>query len=469
MSIINNMPSKGGMTLEALIEEYYVYAGENINAGKFVEFINGYSGEFTTGTSSWTGIDTTSGSATGLSAAELPSGNILIVHSNNATDYKLCAMVCTINGANIVPGVNVELVSSTNTGQHTAIGVIDDTRVVILYNSDASNYYLYGMVCTIEGTQINVGTGVQLSSESYSAQYAKIIVMETTKLFITYSKSDINGLMGLTCYVNGNTLSVQQSVEIWYNTNAAKYSTVNQLTDSTFLVTHAINNSDGNYLVGHICTVDNFTIKVSNSVTIDTEDSAFGHYCAKLNSTKAVVVYNEDTYREPMYGRVLTINGTTFTVGSQVTLDSSENGVGYYISGVPLSETQVLLFYTDEVSWGTEYSVCASLITVNGTSITPHTKVSLDTADAKLSPITLLLNNKNVFCTCSDGTAIYGQLLSIDYSSNLPTTTVKTYVIEKQVKIATTDVCNGLAKTGGKGGEISHKDKIQVYVPGATE
>ena len=44
MSIINNMPSKGNININGLLEEYYAYAGEEISAGNFVEFVNGVSG-----------------------------------------------------------------------------------------------------------------------------------------------------------------------------------------------------------------------------------------------------------------------------------------------------------------------------------------------------------------------------------------------------------------------------------------
>lgn len=40
-SAIDYIGVKGGLDINGVIESYYVYAGENVNAGDFVEFIEG--------------------------------------------------------------------------------------------------------------------------------------------------------------------------------------------------------------------------------------------------------------------------------------------------------------------------------------------------------------------------------------------------------------------------------------------
>ena len=40
---------KGGLDINGIIESYYVYAGENISAGDFVEFVNGVAGKVNAG------------------------------------------------------------------------------------------------------------------------------------------------------------------------------------------------------------------------------------------------------------------------------------------------------------------------------------------------------------------------------------------------------------------------------------
>ena len=40
---------KGGLDINGIIQGYYVYAGENISAGDFVEFVNGVAGKVNAG------------------------------------------------------------------------------------------------------------------------------------------------------------------------------------------------------------------------------------------------------------------------------------------------------------------------------------------------------------------------------------------------------------------------------------
>ena len=79
MSIINNMPNSG-MKVNGLIEEYYVAAGETVNAGDFVKFVNGKSGETETATSTDTLIGSTLNAGRLMYATQLDDTRVFILH-----------------------------------------------------------------------------------------------------------------------------------------------------------------------------------------------------------------------------------------------------------------------------------------------------------------------------------------------------------------------------------------------------
>ena len=477
MSIINNMPVKGGMDINGLIQEYYVYAGENISAGSFVEFIEGIGSE-TIATSSRFIVDDTSSKRTlawYIDAIALDNNRVFIAYSslNSYTpeDYRLKGIVLTINGVTIEKGVMVIIESIFRTGSDgIKLKLLDNNKVLVFYtrtekiqnssgtytSSDSMGY----TDLTISGTTITVGSVKVLISGNVDE--FDITEISSTKMFISFA-------LDWKLYASVLTIS---------ETSVSKSSNV--ALSSTAYSGTGVNNSlfpNGNIIVSHRYPAENYgvgCIIVSISGTsiskgTDTEISQEGcdsHFkVIALSDTKAFIVYPGNS-TDCMFGKVLTVSGRSIT--SQGTSTQLDNQAGYD-EEVPrilnFSEGKLLILYRDSSPY-----ILRQLVV----SISNSDAITVDTAETLVEDIggtcTIpipIQDNMLIIGATYNYLYLWGQVFDIDYENNRLTNQVLLSTnYETQVRNTTTNTPNGVAKVGGEGGSSTlHKDKITIYVP----
>ena len=81
--------------------------------------------------------------------------------------------------------------------------LVDTNKVFIAHRNDS---YLYGVVCTISGTTITVGTDTQLSTAPVSDVYASAVLVDTNKVFIAHGCYSTT-LYGTVCTISGITIT----------------------------------------------------------------------------------------------------------------------------------------------------------------------------------------------------------------------------------------------------------------------
>ena len=109
---LNYQGVKSGFKLKDAIEEFkYVYKGQTIKAGDFVNFINGVSSSRANyGTSVNTAM--TSSNGVYIQALELPNGSVFLSYGCSSTgggDGYLRGIIVTVTGATINAGTETRL------------------------------------------------------------------------------------------------------------------------------------------------------------------------------------------------------------------------------------------------------------------------------------------------------------------------------------------------------------------------
>ena len=107
--------NKGGMSINGIIQDYYAYAGENISAGDLVEYVNGIARETNYGESVDTQLSSETKTGEVISAVTLDENRVFISHSYGS-DYYLYGLVVTVNGNTITCGTDTQLSSTTHSG-----------------------------------------------------------------------------------------------------------------------------------------------------------------------------------------------------------------------------------------------------------------------------------------------------------------------------------------------------------------
>lgn len=207
MSIINNMPQKGGMTLKGQEREYYVYTGATVYAGDFVTKQAGVANN---------GIYEKIGEGTGSSSYKNSSFRILEVGNNRLLQYysqtltlynfatysKNATSSVTVDSIAFSSVIDIFLLDETSTG---------DRRAIILgYSSSSSNgYSVSGQIINISTNGVlSLGTLTPLysqSSNTYATSSVRACKMSNTKVGILQKRGTSSN--GYTYYVSGFSIS----------------------------------------------------------------------------------------------------------------------------------------------------------------------------------------------------------------------------------------------------------------------
>ena len=462
-----NMYSKNikDFNLNEVIKNYYVYAKDNISAGDFVEFVNGIASQSTT-TKTYTSTDTElDTNAYMLSnqkrccATLLNDGKVFIAYAYSSS-YYLYGVVCTINGSTITKGTAVKIHSN---GRQIELCTMPNGNVFIAHATSSGSGSVYGTVCSISGTTITFGTAVSIDSIA-SATYAITVSQLTdTTVFVGYKRSSY--LYGNVCTLSGTTITKGTSVKNSSTIGSSVSS--DRLSNTSVFIAHGDSN---NYLYATVATISGTTITFGTAKKLrgDSEGSSTYLSATKLSGGNVVVFHSYNSSYH-IAAVACSISGTTITPGSVLIINNGGSHSGHTaIVSIPLSDNRAL------VGFSQLFFKC--IVSVSGTTIT-NNGITLGTngyAGHQIAPV--LLKSGNVFFAhTKDATSEqYKYLMGIVYgiSNNKCTTTVKesttTTTYETQVKKATSNSkFNGIARTSGMGGtDTAHNEKVEVNVIG---
>ena len=472
MSIINNMPNSG-MKVNGLIEEYYVAAGETVNAGDFVKFVNGKSGETETATSTDTLIGSTLNAGRLMYATQLDDTRVFILHQTKSTidsTMNLCGVVCTIVGTKIISGADVLIFAGNYTGTFFSPPVLlSDNKIFISHCFHNDGYYLYASLLSVSGDAISLLTTAKVGTNSYSGSTSPFcVLLSNNNLLILHGYGNNYILYGIVCTISGKTLTFGTDTSISSTSRSGYYISAKKVSTNNIFIVHSY--STEFHLYGIICTVNGTTITKGTDTVLSNTSYAGGRLSLPLLLSSNTIFIAHSKYGTNGYdlsGTICTISGTTITAKlSASTIISQVYGD---ISAVILDNGSIFMTYGYD---STNYYLYGIILNINNTTITKGTSTPLNSSIAYTGydSYCLLLNNNIVFVAhCYDKTNyyLYGQLWGI--SNNIPTKTITMPKYETQVSITTSSPVDGIAKSTGTGGNSSvHNDKIEVYVPGGT-
>lgn len=393
---INNLPSGGGGDIVNGIIRNYKAATSTIDANTFVEFVN------------FIGEDNDSqilrnGQSDDAQAVLIDTNKVFITHKPNGGTGLYCT-VCTISGTTITVGTSTMISASsgsTYTGASTT--VLEANKVFVVHSRSS---YAYGVVCTISGTTITVGTDIQLSTDSYSNYYMAATTLTSSKVFVSHRGSSY--LYGVVCTISGTTITIGTDIQL--TTTTSTYSDANSiaLDSSKVFVIYPVSYK----LTGAVCSISGTTITIGSGYTLSNENYSTRDNAMVLLDTNKVFIAHGDSY--PRFrGVVCTFSGSTITAGTDTLLSTERNTTDVYahLSAVKVSAGKVF------VAHATRDNLYGALCSVSGTTITkmydrPLTDKSIASQTFQYSSCILLENNK-VFVSHRDSSSINAMILTL--------------------------------------------------------
>ena len=455
---------KGGLDINGIIQDYYIYAEEKVSAGDFVEFINGIAHK-TIQTSKDTAISSYANYGVVLSACSLNKNKVFIAHRGSSSNY-LYGTLCIIEGSIITPQTSTMLLSTTNSGYSVSVVALSSNTVFLAHSGD-SNYSLYGMIVTIDGTTVTPGADTRIHSSENTGYLISLCVLPTDSVFIAHSYSSSYSIRGRVCSVSGTTITPGADTVISSTADTASFSSISAVTlnkDYVFVVRSS--GSSNYYLESSLCSISGTTTTLRTNTTLVSTTYTGQYVRAVLLDNGNVFIAHGYGSSRYLYGIVCTISGTSVTKGTDNLIDNTYVS-GQVINCVSLKGNKVFITHSKSSLNFLSMVVC----TINNRTITVGTGIALNETEIPniaYSISTMCLTDNRIMIVHRYGSSnhIYGQVWDIDETTNTPTNQIIDVEYETQIRKATAIPCDGVAKSNGIGGDdMTHKDKIGVHLP----
>lgn len=404
--------------INGIIESYKVAAGENISAGDFVSWLTG---DVDYGTD--TKLSSTAQMATyEMSAVALSDDKVFIAHAEGSSGYcYLYGTLCTVSGTTITINVSKQLSSTRETGNDVSAVALSENKVFISHRYSTSQH-AYGIVCTISGTAITAGTDTALSATSQAGQATCAVALSENKVFVAHAYDSSNRyLYGVVCTIDGTTITKGTDTKL----SSLYYSAGNEieivrLNNNKVLIFHSAENSS--LLYGIVCTINGTTITAGTDTRLSIGSQSGNAIGAVVLSENKVFIahsnYESDVGLLCLYGMVCTISGTTITAGTDTKLSNYSNtGTKQEsLSVIALSKDRVFIVY----NMNGDYYFYSMICTISGTFITVEIETALSTtAKTAYNLDMVILSDGKALITHSYGTSYYLYGMVITYEAGI--------------------------------------------------
>ncbi len=374
-----------------------------------------------------------------ISAVALSDSKVFIAYSFDDS-YYLYGMICTIDNTTIE--INTSYILGTFTeksGLYISATKMSNSQVFIAHIHD--DYQLYGIICNIYGTSITAGNYISLGVTIGSVSTISAVALSDNKVFIAYKSEDFARLYGI-IYKDGKAVTNTQLSNV--QGSGSTISTV-ALSENKVFIAHSSTGSNDKQLYGLVCTVSDTSITTGTDTRIrSANNTGLTISTVKMSNTKVFIAHSWNTERY-LSCSICNINGTSIGIGTFLQLSTTRES-GYSISAVALSENKVFITHRH-----TDYKVYGIVCMLNGSIIEAEKDIQLSLANNSGSTIsTIAISESKVFTAHSynNNYQLYGMINQIEKITG---------VIKLQ---EATEKILGIAKTEGSAGNT-----IEIYTP----
>ena len=374
----------------------------NITTGLTVAGSAGTAGQFLTSGGSgsaptWTTL--AGNSITATASGSISAGATTLVNSDGT--------VSAVVGSGAVLGTpSAPSSPSPVAGKYTQPSATDPaTGVSVMYAGDGTNAYVYAM--TLSGTTITWGTGVAPAAGS-NLQGAAIVAMGSNKFMMAYQNGTDGYGYVVVFTVSGTTITMGTPVRT--NASQGNYSGL----------TLAYNAATGSCVVGFrinvspyypyvaVVTVSGTTPTVGTAVQVVAQQVPGPALVYDSNIQRVIAYWGVDAGVQTLNGAVLSISGSTVTIGTTTSL-SLPGGYAPYINPVPTfnSFSGFTLFFYNQYQFGPGGTVYFFITATHTTStVTFNTPQNVNTTPG--GSFWSVLSLTSSFCNTNGSTYFVG-------------------------------------------------------------
>ena len=289
----------------------------------------------------------------------------------------------------------------------TALCALDSSRAIVAYRDNGNSSYLTACVLTVSGTTVSAGAEYVVLSGN-SSYTASLVTIDSSKALIAFS-DPLNGGFGTALILSVSGTSISVGAKTAFNAVNSSNLTACKLDATHALVCYADVPATN---AGKSCvlTISGTSVSAGAIATFNSGASDYVSVCA-LDSTHAVVAYQD--LGNSSYGTacVLAVSGTTITPGAESVFRSATCA---YTNIVNLSSSQALVTYTDG---GTLNPAASCVLNVSGSAITPQTPSTFYSSNC-WRVISAVIDEQNVLVGLIDSATGYEYALVLNINGN---------------------------------------------------
>ena len=203
-----------------------------------------------------------------ISSCLLKNEHIFIFHSHGSSNYYLYGIVCSVSGTTVsIVHNNTALSTASQQNCYEQSPVLLPNGNVFISHSYDSTTHLGAIVCSISNEGITVGTDTLLSDEAYMAYDTSSLVLPNNKVIIAHTYShNTQYLQGMIVSINELAITVETDTTL--NTGAYTGLNVEMLLLSNGTIFMAHNYSSDYHLYAQIWGIDYENNVPTNQISI---------------------------------------------------------------------------------------------------------------------------------------------------------------------------------------------------------
>lgn len=443
-----------GISVNGIVEKYYVHAGETINAGDFVDFVNGIASTSYQTSEETEIFDNTTERTDFINACALTDSKVFLLHRKYTSSAITYAYILTIDGTTISISSGTSINGSNNSTRAKAV-VLNESVVMLIFSG--TNSYLNARPVTISGTTITLGTRTTLYSATFGD--AAIARLSDTKAIVSIQGNYSSFAYALEHVPSSNSVKQGDSLTLNSGSSSKQFSLASvSAISETKALSFCFRGVDDDNLYAHLIHIDGLSLSLASTAQVS-ETDVYSIDSVSLGGGKVLAVY-QDADNDCFKSLVYTISGDTVTANTVYTISATPTSVGYdTIQLGAISDNQCAFLYTEST---TTAILKNYILTIDGTTIAINEQ-DLKTDSHFDACVTLLDVDKVLLCyEMNSDNKVLAQVYGV--SNNAFSTSVPMYNKETQVTTARGSSFDGVAKQKGTGGTYqAHNEQIKIF------
>jgi len=326
-----------------------------------------------------------------LLAIKLDEERVFIIYRSNSDTNKFYGVVCTISGESIIMGTVTKLTNTINAKYSISATLLSENKIFITYNSiyTSGGANVNAVICTVDGTSVTVGENTLKSISCSEYSTVCVVALSENKVIVVFEYNNI--LHGIVFMIDESVIEVGTDINLNLKVSVSKdVISIVRLSEYKVCITYKDING---LLNGVVCNINETDIVVGTN-TLLSEKQVTTIKSVLVNEDKVFVAYRDNSSKS-LYGVLCTIDEGVIVFEDDVLLSLEDKVTTTYVWQLPIIvKDKIFIIH----SYSNELFLCKLACEIKENKIFKKGDTILNTSKIQAISSTLLDENQ-IFIT----------------------------------------------------------------------